>query len=183
MSPFIVVLCEMNRPLSDRWRSFTVLIRFLPEILSALALVWLLRFAPYVIKQSHGKWRAGLARLGELRYRVPPSCAGELKGTARAIQWVNETVPRDQKLLYIGEMSGGIRLRYYTLPRDARWYYLYSSADVARLPEVITETRPEWVLSEQSSTLRKQGVPPSWTPVWQDPSSRLQAFKVNHDLE
>ncbi|MBU1694982.1 MAG: hypothetical protein KJ726_08655 [Verrucomicrobia bacterium] len=157
--------------------------RVLPEVLAALALGWLLRLAPYVIQGYYGQWRTGLARIGELRDRVPLSRAGELKGTYPAIQWINENVPRDQNLLYIGTMRVGIRLRYYTLPRTARWYFIYSPREVARLDQVVAQEHPDWVVVEQFSALRTIPGPASWQPVWSDRQSRLQAFKVDHDLE
>ncbi len=169
----------MQGMLTNRGRAWCS--RCLPEILAALVLAWFLRSSPAVFRRHVEIIRETLPQLRDLEYRIPPARAKELKGAFPAIRWVNENVPRDEPLLYVGSMSRGIRLRYYTLPREARWHYVYGSRDLKRVPDIFTELRPAWILAEMSGDVGQLELPAGWQPVWSDPPGLMRVFKVEGD--
>jgi hypothetical protein len=167
----------------DRWPLRTAWFRFLPEVLAALVLAWLLRSSPTVLRRHFSTIRETVPQLRDLGYRIPPAHSGELKGTLPAIQWINENVPRNESLQYIGSMSSGIRLRYYTLPRKADWYYVYGKRDVTGVTNLLVESPADWIMVEGPNTFQKLGKPPHWKSEWSDQGGRFVAFKVEREHE
>ena len=150
-----------------------------PEWIAAIALAWLLRDAPRLAwwhLQSIGRlvpvvWNEG-------RFRIPPSKSADLKGTYKGIGWINEHVPRDRTLFYLGRMSKGVRFRYYTFPRAGHWHYVYGMDDVVRAPEAIASANPAYVLMERITALKDFPLPSHWREIWHDPPNRLSLYEV-----
>ena len=159
-----------------------VLRRTGPEWIAAIALGWLLREIPSLA------WNGGKGILqrapvvwAEGRTRIPPTKANLLKGTAPAIAWINDHVPRDQPLLYVGRMSKGIRLRYYTFPRSALWHYLYTTKDAAKALEILESYSPAYVAMERLPKTKDFAIPGNWQKAWNDKSNQLLIYKVVDD--
>ena len=156
-----------------------VLKRTLPMWIAALALGWLLRDLPAI---AWGSAKGILPRVrvlqAEGRHRVPPSRTDVLKGTWPTIQWINTHLPREQPLLYVGRMSMGIRLRYYTFPRAGHWHYIYSEKDIARVPETLQASAAATVVVQQFSKLRNYPVPENWREIWVDPKALFRIYEV-----
>ncbi len=150
-----------------------------PEWLAALALAWIFHDVP-VLTVWHARRLAQTlpALRAEGRHRIPPSKTGELKGTWPAIQWINLHVPQEKRLLYVGRMGTGIRLRYYTFPRTGRWLYLYAAKDALQAPAVLREYAPDFVVLERGPGLKDFTPPENWREAWRLPTAGLVIYEV-----
>jgi hypothetical protein len=153
-----------------------------PAWIAALVVGWLLREVPAMAWNS-GKGILPRARAvwAEGSHRISPSKTSLLKGTVPAIDWINSHVPRDKPLLYVGRMSIGIRLRYYTFPRAGLWHYIYTMKDATRALEVLETYAPAYVAMERLTGSRNFEIPENWRPVWSDPAHQLLIYEVGND--
>ena len=148
-----------------------------PEWIAALALAWWLHGLPGVVRHRAGRIGPTLRRLqAEGHQRIPSSRAHELKGMKDAIYWIHQHVPADRRLFYLGRMSGGIRLRYYTFPREAHWHYVYETRDVAKGVAAMKEARPDFVVLDWAHEMQNLPIPDAWRKRYGD--SHVVIFEV-----
>lgn len=140
--------------------------RWGPQWIAALVLLWLLHGFPgllrYHARRIAPDWRR---LLSEGAYRIPPSRTFELKGTHRAIAFIQGNIPPEAPLFYIGRMSRGIRLRYYTFPRASHWHYVYRRPDVWTGVAALEEARPAYVVIDWAHEMRKIPIPEPWRKI------------------
>lgn len=168
----------MNRPRQTAF-FLAALRRTWPEWVAALALAWVFRDVP-ALAAWHARRLAQILPVlrSEGGHRVPPSTTWKLKGTWPAIQWINGHIPGNERLLFVGRMSTGIRLRYYTYPREGHWHYLYSAQDALQASAVLREYAPAFVVLERAPGLKDFTPPAHWREIWNLGGRGLQIFEV-----
>ncbi len=70
-------------------------------------------------------------------------------------------------------MSRGIRLRYYTFPREADWHYVYERADAWKGAEALRRADPAFVAIEWIAEMKKLPIPDTWIQRYDDGLIRI----------
>ena len=162
------------------WKGGTTMFRGLTLGAAIIALLWVLRPLPQVLRERWTVIRRSAPVIKELNERIPPSRANELKGVEPVLHRINRFISRRQPLLYVGEMRYGIRLRYYTMPREALWYYVYDADDLRRLPDFMATNRFSWVLMQDQGAGRIP-TPDAWKLMYEKERSPFRLYRVKHD--
>lgn len=157
-------------------------LRTWPEWVALIALLWLFSGVPGVIRHQWHRIAPAWRQLREEgTHRLPPSQYQHLKGAHRVIFWIRQNIPPEAPLFYLGSMSTGIRLRYYTYPRNAHWQYLYSKRDLTPGLEALEEFAPAYVIISYHRAIRGVSIPETWHERFNHAGNTI--YEVRHHAE
>ena len=125
-------------------RRLKTLWHYWPEVAGIIILSLVLRPALWPAWRRLSTFRADLAILDELHERIPSSRLRELKYMASVIDFINAEIPCEDTICFVGKMSYGIRVKYYTFPREFLPKYHTSTYD--ELPALVNAGKVQWFI-------------------------------------
>jgi len=159
------------------WKAFRARVRFgWAEALMLVGLIIILRPLPVYMERlwRQVKWDWPIVR--QLDERIPEAHQGSLKYMYGFIVYVNENIPEDERILFVGEMKHAIRVHYYTFPRVFEW--ISDKGEYHTVAERVQDDDMDWLIVNGARKVNLSAVMDQLELVYGKPDSHQRIYKV-----